>query len=262
MNFIYIMPRKMNKQVIELEDSDVESVSSDNESVINEHHTDNSDNSDNDSDTDSEEEEEKQMKAKTKKATTKKATSKKTKVSKVSEVEENEDGMFSLEQQFQIFNEDIKKLEKVEQTFTKLQEETKEKGKEFKTLYKELKKSYNLLQKEISNEWKKLEKQKRKSSGKRKEGGITKPKPVPIDLCKYLGISVDSELPRSQVTGLCYAEFKKRNLGIGNREYKFDKDTAKVFGGKKGEVFKFNGFQTILKNVYENGKYNNKTEDL
>lgn len=250
------MPRKSKNIVVEeIEDSDVESVASVENNSDNESQTDDSD-VESVSSADEEVETKKASKKKTpakKKPATKKKPAKK-KAKKEEEDEDDDEDTFSLTEAFKEFNIKIKALSVIEKSFSKLQDEAKEKGKEFKAIHKEIKKDYNVLQAKISKEWKKLEKQKRKKSGNRKKGGITAVKPVPIKLCKYLGLSVDSELPRSEVTKKCFAEFKKRDMSVGDRKYVYDKETAKVFGADKGDEFHLHSFQGILANVYkENG---------
>jgi hypothetical protein len=134
--------------------------------------------------------------------------------------------------------------------------------KAFKTLGRETKKELNTTQVQVSKSIKKLQKQQRKKSTNRKKGGFTQAKPVPVKLCKFLGIPVDSELPRSEVTSKCYTEFKSRKMNIGDRKYKFDKDSAKVFGAEKGEEFHIHSFQGILAKLYNDAKPSLHVEDL
>ena len=161
---------------------------------------------------------------------------------------------------FEQFDERVKEFTKIEESFVSLQATLKDETKKFKESYKSLKKGYNELQAKIAKEHKKLSKGKPRATGNRKKGGFTKATPVPMKICKYLGLEVDTELPRSEVTSKCFAEFKKRELGLGNREYKFDKDTAKVFGKKKGEKFHLHGFQGLLAELYNESKNSMKEE--
>ena len=245
--YYYIMPRKTKNTIVELEDSDADTVSSisdDEGSVVS---------------SDSESDEEIEIpKKQSKKATSKKTASKKKETVKEEkeekeEKEDKEEG-FSLEKILEDFDEKVKSFSQVEEKFSAIQNEAKEAAKEFKNALRELKKEYRSLQVTLSKEYKRLNKLKRKTSSNRKKGGFTQAKPVPTKLCKYLGIPVDSELPRSEVTKKCYSEFKERKMNIGNRKYKFDKETAKVFGSKKDEEFHIHSFQGLLAGLYNENK--------
>jgi len=267
------MPRKTKNQVVELEDSDVESVVSDDS-----HHTD--DGSDNESVVSSDEEVEieaskkvsKKVKKSTKEASkpkAKKATKSKSKA-KSSPKEESADE----DDEESSMDKVVKAFENVSESFTEMTDIENPIIKKFaedfmslfiktlKALSRTPKKSLNVAQAATSKEIKTLEKQKRKKASSRKKGGFTQAKPVPVKLCKFLGIPVDSELPRSEVTKKCYAEFKDRKMNIGDRKYKFDKESAKVFGASKGDEFHIHSFQGILASIYNASSKTSKSEDL
>ena len=251
------MPHKSKNQVIEIEDSDVESVAS------AESHTDDSDCESVVSSVSSDEIETKPVKKASKTSKTKSAKGKttktkakkgkaesktKTKSAKSKDVEDDEPS--NVEKAFEMYNEKIKTLAAIEEQITNLLEQVKTLSKEFKSCCRSLKKGNNEVQATVAKDIKKLEKQKRKTSGDRKQGGFTKAKPVPIKLCKFLGIPVDSELPRAKVTQKCYQEFKSRDMSIGDRKYEFDKESAKVFGADEGDEFHIHSFQGLLAKVY------------
>lgn len=263
------MPRKAKEQVKEIEDSDNESVSSI-DNTDHSDHSDHSDNSDNESvASDSSEDIEvsetkpvsKKAVSKSKKETVKKSTAKSTAKTTKSTKSESKEDEFDLVKVFEEFDERVKEFTKIEESFVSLQATVKDETKKFKESYKSLKKGYNELQAKIAKEHKKLSKGKPRAIGNKKKGGFTKATPVPMKICKYLGLEVDTELPRSEVTSKCFAEFKKRELGLGNREYKFDKETAKVFGKKKGDKFHLHAFQGLLAELYNESKTSTK-EDL
>jgi len=254
------MPRKSKNQIVELEDSDADTVSSisdDEKTVVSD------DGSDDGSDSESDEEQIEIPKKEAKKAGSKKKTSKKEGSKKTakkdaskksSSKKEEEDEEFSLEKVLEDFDEKVKSFAEFEEKFISIQNETKEAAKTFKNSLRELKKEYRSFQVTLGKEYKRLNKLKRKTSSNRKKGGFTQAKPVPTKLCKYLGIPVDSELPRSEVTKKCYSEFKERKMNMGGRKYKFDKETAKVFGTKKDEEFHIHSFQGLLAGLYNENK--------
>lgn len=262
------MPRKAKQSVKEIEDSE----HSDNESVSSVESSDHSDSDHSDNESvasDSSEDIEvsetkpvsKKAASKSKKATTKKSTAKKSTAKSTKSEPSSKEDEFDLVKVFENFDERVKEFTKIEESFVSLQAILKDETKKFKESYKSLKKGYNELQAKIAKEHKKLSKGKPRATGNRKKGGFTKAKPVPMKICKYLGLEVDTELPRSEVTSKCFAEFKKRELGLGNREYEFDKDTAKTFGKKKGEKFHLHAFQGLLAELYNESKASTK-EDL
>lgn len=241
------MPRKSKNTVVELEDSDVESIVSQNSN------TDSESNSDSDTDSVSSEEEVIVKKAtKTSQKKTKKET--KSKIEKDTDESENEENN-SIDNMVKVFEKVNKSFSDMTDTenpiITKFVEDfMKLFIKTLKALNRSPKKEINVAQVQTVKTIKSLEKQKKKKTTNRKKGGFTQAKPVPIKLCKFLGIPVDSELARSEVTKMCYAEFKKRKMNIGNRKYKFDKDSSKVFGKDKDEEFHIHSFQGILAAIY------------
>ncbi|ADO67408.1 hypothetical protein crov374 [Cafeteria roenbergensis virus] len=195
----------------------------------------------------------------TKKTSTSKSTPTKTASSKVTKNEKDDDKDFSLENTLEDFDKKFKIFSQMEQKLTDLQTEVKEVGKEYKNALRIFKKEFHMLQVLLGKEFKLISKQKKKSPTDRKKGGITMPKPVPVKLCEYLGIPTDSVEPRPNIVKKCYDEFKKRNMNMGQRIYKFDKETSKIFGKKKDEEFHIKDFQTILKGVYDKELENKET---
>lgn len=310
LNYLLLMARKT--QIIELEDSDADTVSSisdDNDSVVSSDGNESDDDTKKSSkktskklkatkntkasdseDSDDETKNSNKVSKKTSKKTSKKLkTANKNKNIETSDSEDSDDETtkksvkkssskptkkldkkndssspkdstdFSLEKILENFDEKLKAFSQIENKFTTLQNEVKEFSKEYKNALRILKKEYHVVQITLDKEFKLISKQKKKTATNRKKGGITQDKPVPVKLCKYLGLDEDTKLPRSQVTKKCYDEFKKRGMSMGDRIYKFDKETSKIFGKKKDEEFHIQAFQTILKGIYDEELENRET---
>ena len=244
MTFVIIfMPRKPKNQLTIEDDDDSKSVSSlsDHEESVNE-----STDSDSDSDTGSVSDHE--TASADKKSTSKTESKTESNKSKSKSKTTNKD--FDLVEEFEKFNDKIKLLNETQETYKELSDNVKNMSKEYKDKLTDLKKSYRELQININKEFKTLNKGKRKTNPNKKKGGITKPSHVPLAITKFLGLEPDIEIARSAITSKCYDEFKKRNMNMGNRKYKFDKESAKAFSMKKNDEFTIQEFQTMLAAVY------------
>lgn len=247
---------KPKNVVAQIDDSENESVSSISDSEVDENKK---VNSDNESVVSSDEEIQVEKETKPKKVPVKKAQPKKTKAKKSAESDDSDDETetkeeFSLEKLFETYEKKLKEFNDIDKTLGELQTQVKDVTKKFKTCYRELKKATQVLQVTLIKEHKKLNKSKRKKTTGRKEGGFNKTIPVPLKICKYVGIPVDSSKKRSEITKLLYAEFKTRGLNQGDRKYKMDKETAQLFGRKKGTEFHIHEFQGMLKEIYDGEK--------
>ena len=91
------------------------------------------------------------------------------------------------------------------------------------------------------------EKPKRKGN---KDGGFNKLVPVPPKLIKYLGLEEGILMSRPKVMSALNDKFKDSGLKEGQKTI-LDKETAKALGKEKGRVIEFTGFQSFLKEFYE-----------
>lgn len=246
---------KPNNVVAQIDDSENESVSSISDSEVE----DNKHNKDENESVISSDEEIEVVKKETKSKKVQDKKVKKTKAKKSEEFDDSDEDTeskdeFSLEKLFETYDNKLKEFNDIDKTLGELQTQVKDITKKFKTCYRELKKATQVLQVTLSKEHKKLNKSKRKKTTGRKEGGFNKTIPVPLKICKYVGIPVDSSKKRSEITKLLYAEFKTRGLNQGDRKYKMDKETALLFGKKKGTEFHIHEFQGMLKEIYDGEK--------
>lgn len=236
------MPKKGTKQskkVQKIEISDDEM--SDNDSVASEP-------------VDSDSESETEIELKSSKKT--KSSSKAKKATKSDDDEEQS----KVESSFQELHDKFESFSEFTDSLKKLSDDLTTSIKAFKSLEKDVKKMFKQVQLEVGKEHKKLSKGKRKASGDRKKGGcVTKPTPVPEKIIKYLKLDDDAQFTRPEITAKLYQEFKGRELSIGNRKNKMDKDTAKLFGGKSGDEFHIHDFQRMLKKIYDSDPKTKKT---
>jgi len=91
------------------------------------------------------------------------------------------------------------------------------------------------------------EKPKRKGN---KEGGFNKLVPVPPKLIKYLGLEEGILMSRPKVMSALNDKFKELGLKDGQKTV-LDKESSKALGKEKGRVIEFTGFQSFLKEFYE-----------
>lgn len=235
------MPKKGTKQskkVQKIEISDDEM--SDNDSVASEP-------------VDSDSESETEIELKSSKKTKSSSKAKKTKKS------DEDEEQSKVESSFQELHDKFESFSEFTNSLKKLSDELTSSIKSFKSLEKDVKKVFKQVQLEVGKEHKKLSKGKRKVSGDRKKGGVTKLTPVPSKIIKYLKLDDDAKFSRPEITAKLYQEFKERELSIGNCKNKMDKDTAKLFGGKSGDEFHIYDFQKMLKKIYDSDPKTKKT---
>ena len=91
------------------------------------------------------------------------------------------------------------------------------------------------------------EKPKRKGN---KDGGFNKLVPVPPKLIKYLGLEEGILMSRPKVMSALNDKFKELGLKDGQKTV-LDKESSKALGKEKGRVIEFTGFQSFLKEFYE-----------
>lgn len=117
-----------------------------------------------------------------------------------------------------------------------------------KTLRSNEKKLIEKIPKIHKNEVVKASKEKRKRN-KENKGGFNKEAPVPEILREFLDLEEGIELSRPAVMSKLNTKFKDLGLKDGQKTI-LNKETAKLFGLKKGHVIPFEGMQTFLKEQY------------
>jgi hypothetical protein len=246
-------------------------ISDDEKSVMSEKIVDSDSDSDSDSDQEIEVSETKKTVSKAKKTVAKadkKASVTSDKKSDDDDKESVKEEVSKVEASFNELNEKLNSFKEFTESLQKVTEELNNSIKAFKNMEKDMKKMFREVQVNVEKELKKSTKRKSKSASDRKPGGcVTKPNPVPSKIIKYLGLDEDTEMTRPEVTAKLYEEFKKRNLGIGERKNKMDKDTAKLFDAKTGDEFHIHDFQGMLKKLYDADpktkiEKDSKSEDL
>jgi len=108
---------------------------------------------------------------------------------------------------------------------------------------------YSALSKSHDDEIKRVGKLKPKRKGN-KDGGFNKETPVPPKLIKYLGLEEGIELSRPKVMSLLNDKFKTDGLKNGQITI-LDKNTAKSLEKEENREIKFTGFQSFLKEFYD-----------
>ena len=140
-------------------------------------------------------------------------------------------------------------IKEIETKHKELQESLHKNEKIRNDLERQRNRLYNVLSKSHDDEIKRVKKEKPKRKGN-KEGGFNKETPVPPKLIKYLGLEEGTELSRPKVMSLLNDKFKQDGLKKGQITT-LDKNTAKSLGKDENREIKFTGFQSFLKEFYD-----------
>ena len=119
---------------------------------------------------------------------------------------------------------------------------------------------YSVLSKSHDDEIKRVKKEKPKRKGN-KDGGFNKETPVPPKLIKYLGLEEGIELSRPKVMSLLNDKFKTEGLKKGQITT-LDKNTSKLLDKDVNREIKFTGFQSFLKEFYDEVSLQTKCMDI
>ena len=119
---------------------------------------------------------------------------------------------------------------------------------------------YSVLSKSHDDEIKRVKKEKPKRKGN-KNGGFNKESPVPPKLVKYLGLEEGIELSRPKVMSLLNDKFKTEGLKQG-KITTLDKNTSKLLEKDENREIKFTGFQSFLKEFYDEVSIKTKCMDI
>ena len=119
---------------------------------------------------------------------------------------------------------------------------------------------YSVLSKSHDDEIKRVKKEKPKRKGN-KDGGFNKESPVPPKLVKYLGLEEGIELSRPKVMSLLNDKFKTEGLKKGQITT-LDKNTSKLLEKDENREIKFTGFQSFLKEFYDEVSIKTKCMDI
>ena len=148
--------------------------------------------------------------------------------------------------EFEKLSDEIKT---VENEIRETEKEMKTKEKKKYDLERQRAKTFAQLNKSHEDDVKKALKEKPKRKGN-KDGGFNKELPVPPKLIKFLELDDGIMMSRPKVMSLINDKFKAEGLKQGQTTT-LDLKNAKLLGKEKGRVIEFTGFQSFLKEFYE-----------
>lgn len=160
-------------------------------------------------------------------------------------------------------NEETKTSKKVvlelDKKFEGNNEEVAERLKELRINFMSLFKEQDLLvkqyKKNCDTELKRVggKRKKKIEGGETKRSGFTKPTKVPIKISEFLGLPVDSVLPRTEVTKHIYEYIKSNDLQVKEDKKKSctDKKLSELFNLPEKSIIEFSTFQVLLSSVYK-----------
>ncbi len=160
-------------------------------------------------------------------------------------------------------NEETKTSKKVvlelDKKFEGNNEEVAERLKELRINFMSLFKEQDLLVKQYKKncdiELKRVggKRKKKIEGGETKRSGFTKPTKVPIKISEFLGLPVDSVLPRTEVTKHIYEYIKSNDLQVKEDKKKSctDKKLSELFNLPEKSIIEFSTFQVLLSSVYK-----------
>ena len=148
--------------------------------------------------------------------------------------------------EFEKISDDIKT---VETEIREAEKEMKAKEKRKLDLERQRGKIFAQFHKSHDDDVKKALKEKPKRKGN-KDGGFNKELPVPPKLIKFLGLEAGVMMSRPRVMSAINDKFKSEGLKQGQTTT-LDAKNATLLGKEKGRVIEFTGFQSFLKEFYE-----------
>ena len=148
--------------------------------------------------------------------------------------------------EFEKLSDEIKT---VENEIRETEKEMKTKEKKKYDLERQRAKTFAQLNKSHEDDVKKALKEKPKRKGN-KDGGFNKELPVPPRLIKFLELDDGIMMSRPKVMSLINDKFKAEGLKQGQTTT-LDAKNAKLLNKEKGRVIEFTGFQSFLKEFYE-----------